>query len=73
MNLLIDESVDRQIVEKLRQDGHDVMYVSDLGPGIPDDEVLSIANNNQALLVTSDKGLRRARFQATTSLMLESC
>jgi len=32
MNLLIDESVDRQVVEKLRKDGHNVLYVSDLDP-----------------------------------------
>ena len=55
MNLLIDESVDRQIVDRLRQDGHNVVYVSDLDPGISDDAVLSIANNSRALLVTADK------------------
>lgn len=27
MKLLADESIDRQIVERLRQDGHDVTYV----------------------------------------------
>ena len=45
MNLLIDESVDRQIVEKLRLDGHHVVYVSDMDPGISDDVVLSTANS----------------------------
>ncbi len=33
MNLLIDESVDRQVVDKLRQDGHNVVYVSEMDPG----------------------------------------
>ncbi|MDQ3753667.1 MAG: DUF5615 family PIN-like protein [Acidobacteriota bacterium] len=40
MNVLADESVERQIVERLRQDGHDVLYVAEMEPGIPDAEVL---------------------------------
>ncbi len=34
MNLLIDESVDRQIVARLRQEGHEVSYVAEMEPGI---------------------------------------
>ena len=63
MNLLVDESVDRQIVEKLRQDDHNVVYVSELDPGITDDAVLTIANNNHALLVTSDKDFGELVFR----------
>jgi hypothetical protein len=48
MKLLIDESVDRQIVERLRQDGHDVLYVAEMDPGISDDAVLISANNTGA-------------------------
>lgn len=40
MNLLADESVDRQIVERLRQDGHRVRYVAEMEPGISDEIVL---------------------------------
>lgn len=63
MNLLIDESVDRQVVEKLRQDGHNVVYVSEMDPGISDDEVLSIANKMGALLVTADKDFGELVFR----------
>jgi predicted nuclease of predicted toxin-antitoxin system len=63
VNLLIDESVDRQIVEKLRQDGYDVVYVSDLDPGISDDAVLRIANDTLALLVTADKDFGELVFR----------
>lgn len=28
MNLLVDESVDRQVVERLRQDGYKVLYIA---------------------------------------------
>jgi predicted nuclease of predicted toxin-antitoxin system len=55
MNFLVDEGVDRQIVEKLRQDGHSVLYIAEMAPGIGDDEVLAIANEKGALLLTSDK------------------
>ena len=33
MQLLCDEGVDRQIVERLRADGHVVSYVAGLSPG----------------------------------------
>ncbi|MFW6207042.1 MAG: DUF5615 family PIN-like protein, partial [Gemmatimonadota bacterium] len=40
MRLLCDEGVERQTVERLRTDGHDVAYVAEMDPGISDDEVL---------------------------------
>jgi predicted nuclease of predicted toxin-antitoxin system len=55
MNLLADEGVDKPIVEQLRQDGHDVLYVAEMEPSIPDEIVLQRANEHQALLVTQDK------------------
>jgi len=55
MNLLADEGVDKPIVEQLRQNGHDVLYVAEMEPGIPDEMVLQRANEHQALLVTQDK------------------
>jgi predicted nuclease of predicted toxin-antitoxin system len=55
MNLLVDEGVDRQIVEHLRQTGHSVLYIAEMAPGIDDDEVLDLAIEDQALLLTTDK------------------
>ena len=55
MNLLADEGVDRQIVERLRQDGHDVLYIAEMTPGISDDAILSRANALDTLLITADK------------------
>ncbi|MDP9316670.1 MAG: DUF5615 family PIN-like protein [Chloroflexota bacterium] len=55
MNLLADEGVDRPIVERLRQDGHAVLYVAEMEPSIDDDIVLSRANQHAAVLVTADK------------------
>lgn len=55
MNLLADESVDRPIVERLRQDGHATLYVAELAPGVSDEDVLREANSRSALLLTEDK------------------
>ena len=52
MNLLADEGVERQIVERLRQAGHDVCYIAEMEPGIADDVILAQANASQALLIT---------------------
>jgi predicted nuclease of predicted toxin-antitoxin system len=55
VNLVADEGVDRPIVERLRRDGHDVLYVAELSPSVPDDDVLEQANARNAVLLTADK------------------
>ena len=69
MKLLPDEGVDAAIVARLRSDGHDVVYVAELSPGITDDAVLELANFDERILVTADKDfgdlvfrLRRVAF-----------
>jgi predicted nuclease of predicted toxin-antitoxin system len=54
MNFVADESLDRPVVERLRHEGNDVVYVAELAPGISDDEVLQQANDRKALLMTAD-------------------
>lgn len=55
MNLLADESVDRQIVDRLRQDDHAVRYIAEMEPGVSDDTVLDLAYQESDLLLTADK------------------
>jgi predicted nuclease of predicted toxin-antitoxin system len=55
MNFVADESVDRQIVERLREDGHVVLYVAEMNPGITDEDVLRLSNQETAILITADK------------------
>ncbi|OIP39381.1 hypothetical protein AUJ95_05635 [Candidatus Desantisbacteria bacterium CG2_30_40_21] len=55
MNLLVDEGVDRPIVVRLRQDGYNVLYVTEMSPGITDNVVFQRANEQQSLLLTADK------------------
>lgn len=63
MNLVADEGVDWPIVERLRADGHDVLYVAELLPGVPDDEVLDQANARDAVLLTADKDFGELIFR----------
>ena len=55
MNLVADEGVDRAVVERLRPDGHEVIYVAELSPSVSDEEVLRQANARNAVLLTTDK------------------
>ena len=55
MIVLADESVERQIVDRLRLDAHSVLYVAEMEPSIGDDVVLRRANEHAALLITEDK------------------
>lgn len=63
MNLLADESVDGQIVERLRRDGHLILYVAEMEPGIPDAVVLERANEASALLLKADKDFGELVFR----------
>lgn len=63
MNLVANEGVDRPVVERLRQDGHDVVYVAELSPGITDEEVLQQANVRSAVLLTADKDFGELIFR----------
>lgn len=63
MNLVVDESVDRPVVDRLRRDGHEVLYVAELSPSIDDESVLDRANEHGALLITADKDFGELVFR----------
>ncbi len=63
MNFLADEGVDGQIVDILREAGHDVLYVADMAPGTSDDAVLAFANERDAALLTADKDFGEPIFR----------
>lgn len=52
---LADESVDFRIVKALRQDGKEVDAIVEDNASISDEEVLNIANEIKAVLLTEDK------------------
>jgi predicted nuclease of predicted toxin-antitoxin system len=63
MNFLADESVDQPIVERLRADGHDVLAVIEMERSIPDEAVLTSANQRETLLLTADKDFGEIIFR----------
>jgi predicted nuclease of predicted toxin-antitoxin system len=63
MNLVADEGIDGHIIARLRQDGHDVLYIAEIEPSISDDIVLSHANAQEALLLTEDKDFGELVFR----------
>ncbi|HEX9973169.1 MAG TPA: DUF5615 family PIN-like protein [bacterium] len=63
MNFVADESVDQQIVDRLRRDRHQVWSVAEMTPGISDNIVLDLANREDALLLTADKDFGELVFR----------
>ena len=63
MILVADEGVDRGVVERLRQNGHEVVYVAELSPSVPDEAVLQQANARRAILLTADKDFGELVFR----------
>ena len=63
MNFLADENIDQQIVGRLRDDGHSVLYIAELNPSISDSEVLDLANKENALLITADSDFGELVFR----------
>ncbi len=63
MNLLADEGVDRDIVDLLREEGHNVSYVAEMEPGVQDGAVLDRANRESRVLLTADKDLGELVFR----------
>ena len=47
----------------MRQDSHLVRYVAEIQPGISDDLVLDLANQEEAILLTSDKDFGELVFR----------
>lgn len=63
MRCLADEGVDRQIVDMLREAGHEVLYVAEIEPGISDQVVLERSRERGVLLVTTDKDFGELVFR----------
>jgi len=63
VNFVADESVDKQIVERLRKEGHAIRYIVESGPGASDEDVLELAKHEGAILLTADKDFGEMVFR----------
>ena len=55
MKFLADENIPIQVVRRLREGGYIVWCVGEIEASIPDEEVLNLANEKEAVLLTGDK------------------
>jgi hypothetical protein len=63
MKVVADECVDEEIVQRLRKDEHEVSYVAEQSPGILDEDVLILVDNDNTLLLTADKDFGELIFR----------
>ena len=63
MKILADEGIDAAIVDRMRQEGHEVIYVAELDPGVDDGSILDLARREGALLLTFDKDFGELIFR----------
>ena len=62
MKILVDENIPRITVEELRRLGHDVLDVRGTPQqGMEDDDLWRLAQTEQRLLITTDKGFAEHR------------
>jgi predicted nuclease of predicted toxin-antitoxin system len=55
MKIMVDECCPPYVVEGLRQDGHDVLYVASDFPGLADADILGHALEEARVVVTEDR------------------
>ena len=63
MKFLLDENIGKVVAEFLQQLGHEAFRVRKISPGIEDPQVLDLAINKDAILITSDKGFGELVFK----------
>lgn len=55
MKIVADEGIERPVVLRLRAEEYQVIHIAEIAPGSTDPEVLEVANQEEALLLTYDK------------------
>jgi predicted nuclease of predicted toxin-antitoxin system len=63
VKLIADENIEREFIEALRQENFEVLSIWEIKAGIGDDEVLRIAEEENAILLTNDKDFGELVFR----------
>lgn len=63
MRLCANENLPEDCIIRLRADGHDVLWIREAAPGIPDADVLARARAESRLLITFDKDFGELVFK----------
>jgi len=71
MKILVDENVPRITVDELVKHGHDVVDFRSTGKkGLSDEDLFLIAQRDQRLLITTDKGFVRNRREQHAGILV---
>jgi predicted nuclease of predicted toxin-antitoxin system len=63
--LVVDECISASLVARLREAGHDALYVAEIAPSTEDLLLLELAVRDRRLLLTEDKDFGELVFGAT--------
>lgn len=63
MKILVDENIGRSIVEYLGAEGHDVVWIKELRPGMADEEIIKLALEKKRVLITYDQDFGELVFK----------
>jgi predicted nuclease of predicted toxin-antitoxin system len=55
MRLLADENIPRKIVDRISENGHNILWIKDTAPRSSDDRILSIAEADERIILTFDR------------------
>ena len=73
MKILADANVESLIVKRLREDGHDVTFMSEIAPRVEDQDVLRRAVREKRVLLSNDLDFGELTFlqhQASAGIIL---
>lgn len=63
MKLVADEQLPRGILPPLRAAGHDIVHIGERSPGLPDEDILVLANAEARLMLTEDRDFGELIFR----------
>jgi predicted nuclease of predicted toxin-antitoxin system len=55
MKFLADENLEKPVVDWLRDEGYDVLYIAEKDSSIEDDKIIQLALKENRILITNDK------------------
>ena len=63
MKFLADENFEPQFIARLREEGHEVLFLDEYDAGIDDVEILRTAIDQDAVVITNDKDFGELIFR----------
>jgi len=63
MKFLADENFEPHFVERLRNEGYEVIFLDEYAAGISDEEILELAVKQDAVVITNDKDFGELDFR----------